>query len=118
MAPPYVSDCLWLLLKIKAFRSREDSNRSLSAAPHSFMARSARSARPDNCLGFDFQSDVIVTNVFIKFKIRWGGTGDKPRSTTERQVLECPLDENQKPILKGDEIHHVDTRPYDPGKYA
>jgi hypothetical protein len=80
--------------------------------------RGHHSARPDNYFGFDFQCDVMVTNLFIEFKIRRGGTGYKPRSTTERQVLECPLDENQEPILKGDEIHHVDTGPQDPGKQA
>jgi hypothetical protein len=39
------------------------------------------SARPYNCLGADFQCDVIVANLFIEFEIRRGGTGDKPRST-------------------------------------
>jgi hypothetical protein len=60
----------------------------------------------------------MVTNIFVEFEIGRSGTRDKPRSTTERQVLECPLNENQKPIPEGDEIHHVHTGPHDPGKKA
>jgi hypothetical protein len=58
------------------------------------------------------------SDFFIEAKVSGSGTADKPRSTTERQVLECPLNENQKAIPEGAEIRHVHAGPYDPGKQA
>ena len=66
----------------------------------------------------DFRRAPINVDLFMEFEIHRGGTGDKPLSATERQVLEYPLDENRKPILEGVEIHHVDTGPQYPGKRA
>jgi hypothetical protein len=51
--------------------------------------------RHGKSLGVGFWHAAINSNLPIEIKIRWGSTGDKPRTTTERQVLNRPLDENQ-----------------------
>ena len=49
----------------------------------------------------------MVSDFFIEAKVSRSGTGDKPRSTSEGQLLDRPLEENQKSILEGYEVHHV-----------
>lgn len=56
-----------------------------------------------------------ASDLFIETKIRRGSTGDKARPTTERQVLNRPLDENQKAILECHDVHEVYQSPDDPG---
>lgn len=56
------------------------------------------------------------SDFFIEAKVSGSGTGDKPRSTSEGQLLDRPLEENQKSILEGYEVHHVYSGPHDPGK--
>ena len=58
------------------------------------------------------------SDFFFEAKVSGSGTSDKPPSTTERQVLECPLHENQEPIPEGDKIHYVHAGPHDPGEQA
>ncbi len=62
----------------------------LSAPPYGSLL-SACSMRHGNCLGCDFRRAAISSNLFIEIKIRRGNTRNKPRPTTERQVLNCPL---------------------------
>jgi hypothetical protein len=91
----------------------------LSEPPHTVQLPSRR-AQSDIATVPALTSGALrfTATSLLNLKIRRGGTGDKPRSTTERQVLECPLDENRKPILEGDEIHSVDTGPHDLGEQA
>ena len=56
------------------------------------------------------------SDFFFEAEVSGSGTGDKPRSTTEGQLLDRPLKENQKSILEGYEVDHVNARPHDPGK--
>ena len=56
------------------------------------------------------------SDFFIEAKVSGSGAGDKPRSTSEGQLLDRPLGKNQKPILEGNEVHHVYAGPHDPGK--
>src|SRR5580704_3827486 len=81
-------------------------------------AAEAFSMRHGKCLGFDFRRAAINSNVFIEIKIRGGKPCDKPSPTTEGQVLNCPLDEDQKAILECHDVHEVDESPDDPGNQA
>jgi hypothetical protein len=71
-----------------------------------------------NGLGFDYLCTAINSNLFIEIEIRGGSTGNKPRPTTERQVLNRPLDENQEAILERHNVREVYESPHDPGHQA
>ena len=57
----------------------------------------------------------INRNLFIEIEVCRRSTGDKPRPTTERQVLNRPLDEDQETILECHDVHEVYDSPDDPG---
>src|ERR1700751_2069855 len=76
-----------------------------------------RRAHSSNCLfallrrGLD---SIVSTNGMIEVEIGGGHAGNEPRSTTEGQILDCPLNKNQDPTLKFDDVHQVYKSPYQP----
>jgi len=71
-----------------------------------------------DCAAHAFETSIAATarcaaTSLLKLKSR-GAIGDKPRSTTERQVLDPHLDENQEPVLECHDVHHVYTGPHNP----
>src|SRR5690349_15978980 len=72
--------------------------------------------RPDPGLNLGCDGTVPTCHFSIEVEIGGSHASDKSRSTTERQVLNCPLYENQDPALKLHNVHQVDKSPNQPGR--
>src|SRR5713226_8501411 len=50
----------------------------------------------------------------VEIEIGGGAAGDQARTTIEREILDCPLDEHEHPALELNEVHQVNQCPDKP----
>src|SRR5215469_344100 len=57
---------------------------------------------------------LLSRNLLVEVEVGCCRRGDHSRTTTESEVLECPLNKHQHPALKLDDVHQVNERPNEP----
>src|SRR5215469_7672249 len=57
---------------------------------------------------------LLSRNLLVEVEVGCCRRGDHSRTTTEGEVLECPLNKHQHPALKLDDVHQVNERPNEP----